>query len=334
MSDLRIEVCRGELVESVHTVHAAVVDAGGRLLARSGDPDLVTFWRSAAKPFQAMPLVLDGAADHFALSEAELALCCASHSSEPIHLETAAGILRKLGLREDALACGPHPLSPGRTEQVLREHLNPTPLWSNCSGKHSGMLALARFHGWPIEGYNQAGHPVQERILEELTRWTGLSRPEIALAVDGCNTVCYALPVAAMALAYARFGSSPEPGATRLRQAMMGHPLLVAGTGQPCTRMMEAWGGRLVAKIGAEGVYCAALPQAGLGIALKIEDGDSRSAVPALLSLLQRLRERGLAGEVPAGVFDPLLDLLDQPLLNTRGVVVGVLRPAGAPVFI
>lgn len=335
MSDLRVEVCRGELVESVHTVHAAVVDAGGRLLARSGDPGLATFWRSAAKPFQAMPLVLDGAADRFRLSEIELALCCASHSSEPIHLDTAAAILRKLELPEAALACGPHPpLGPARADEVLRDHLTPTPLWSNCSGKHAGMLALARHHGWPIEGYHEAGHPVQERILDELAAWTGLRRGAITLAVDGCNTVCYALPLAAMALAYARFGSSSEPAPTRLRQAMMRHPLIVAGHGRPCTRMMDAWAGRLVAKIGAEGVYSAALPEAGLGIAVKVEDGDTRSVVPALLAVLQRLGERGLAGPVPDRAFEAVLDLLEQPVVNTRGVTTGVMRVAGSPVFI
>lgn len=335
MSDLRIEVCRGEMVESLHRVHAAVTDAGGHLLARSGDPGLVTYWRSAAKPFQALPLVQDGAADRFGLSEAELAICCASHSSEAIHLETVAAVLRKIGLPEDTLACGPHrPYSPSRAELVIREDIPLTPIWNNCSGKHSGMLALACHHGWPIRGYHEAGHPVQERILEEVARWTGLARSGISQGVDGCNTVCFGLSLDAMALAYARFGESNEPAAVRLRQAMTRHPLLISGTGEPCTRMIAAWEGRLIAKIGAEGVYGAALPEVGLGIAVKVEDGDSRSVVPALLAVLQRLRERGLAGTVPDVAMDALVDLREQPIVNTRSVVTGVLRAAGALVFI
>ncbi|MGH7734897.1 MAG: asparaginase, partial [Gemmatimonadales bacterium] len=176
MNPLSIISTRGDLVESVHRVSVAVVKADGRmdgrsdgareqmreLIASSGDPEMVTYWRSAAKPFQAMPLVEDGAADRWKLSEAELALTCASHSSEPIHREVTDSFLKKIGCTEADLACGPHtPWGAGAAERVVKEHLVPTPRRSNCSGKHSGMLALAKHHGWPTAGYNAAGHPVQ-----------------------------------------------------------------------------------------------------------------------------------------------------------------------------
>jgi len=329
MSDLRIEATRGELVESVHRVSVAVVDRTGRLVAESGDPDLVTFWRSAAKPFQAMPLVMDGAADRFGLTPRELALCCASHSSEPEHLAATDSILNKLDLPESALACGPHtPLSPVVAEDIARRGIKPTPRWSNCSGKHAGMLALALHHGWPIEGYNTLGHPVQERILTEVMRCTQVSRDDVFCAVDGCNTVCFGLPLRGMATGYADFATSPEPAATRLRDAMTGNPDMVGGRARPCTDLMAAFGNGLIAKIGAEGVYSAALTQHGLGISLKAEDGDMRSAPIALVAVLARLLDRlgdgsGSVALESGGHHDRL------SIRNTRGIVTGVLRAAG-----
>ncbi|MEO8201843.1 MAG: asparaginase [Gemmatimonadota bacterium] len=329
MSDLHIEATRGDLVESVHRVSVAVVDGDGRLMAESGDPDLVTFWRSAAKPFQAMPLVMDGAADHFGLTPQELALCCASHSSEPEHLTTTDSILGKLGLTEAALACGPHtPLSSAVAEEALRGGVRITPRWSNCSGKHSGMLALALHHHWPTEGYNLAGHPVQNRILDELTRWTDLSRDDVFCSVDGCNTVCFALPLRGMATAYARFGVSSEEPARRLREAMLGFPHMVGGMGRPCTDLMRVMGGRLVAKVGAEGVYSAALPEHGIGISLKAEDGDMRTAPIALVTVVNRILTH-LGDATAVQLLRSSGHLPKIPIRNTRGLVTGALSSAG-----
>jgi L-asparaginase II len=320
-------------VESVHRVSVGVVDSQGRLIAESGDPDLVTYWRSAAKPFQALPLVQEGAADRFGLEPRELALCCASHSSEPEHLAVTDSILAKLGLTEQALACGPHtPLSAAVAEEALRRGTRITPRWSNCSGKHAGMLALALHRGWPIEGYNRLDHPVQQRIIEELLRWTGVARDDIYCSVDGCNTVCYGLSLRGMATAYARFGV--ENGAAgRLRDAMTGYPAIVGGTGRPCTDLMAAFGGGLIAKIGAEGVYSAALTRHGLGISLKAEDGDMRSAPIALVSVLQlvltHLRDdRGLAA------LKSTPHHITVPIRNTRGIVTGALSASGGLRFL
>jgi L-asparaginase II len=306
----------------------AVVDAGGRAVASAGDPALVTFWRSAAKPFQAMSLVADGGADAFGLGSEELALACASHSSEPGHLEVARRMLQRVGCAESDLACGPHmPLDPAVAARVVRDGTTLTPVWSNCSGKHAAMLGAARSHGWPVAGYERAGHPVQERILDEVARWTDVPRDRIATGVDGCTTVCFALPLTAMALAYARFGVSDDSSARRLREAMTAHPWLVAGTGRLCTELMAAAPGSVIAKIGAEGVYSAALPAAGLGIALKVESGEMRAAGAALVGvlrqLLARFDEAALAALAPMARLDP------AAIRNTRDEVTGVTRSAG-----
>jgi L-asparaginase II len=330
MLALRVEGTRGELVESVHRVSAAVVDVEGRLVAAAGDPDLVTFWRSAAKPFQAMPVVADGAADRFCFGADALALACASHSSEPVHVALAGRMLDAIGCGDDALACGPHvPLSPAVAARVARGELRQTPRWSNCSGKHAAMLALCLHHGWPLAGYTAAAHPLQQRILGEVARWSGVPQEQIGLGVDGCTTACFALPLRAMALAYARFGAREEPAAARLRDAMTAHPHLVAGEGRLCTDLMAAAGGRVVAKLGADGIYSAALPGAGLGVAIKVEDGDMRAVPIALVAVL-----RALAASVPG--LAPVLDAptvarhAALPLADTRGGITGYLRARGA----
>jgi L-asparaginase II len=327
MNDFRVEVTRDGLVESVHRVSVAVVDATGRLLASAGDPDLVTFWRSAAKPFQALPLIEDGVLDRFGLGSEELALACASHSSEVAHLAVAERFLARIGCTEDDLACGSHPpLGSAVAREVAERRTTLTPRWSNCSGKHAGMLAIARSHGWPLPGYEQIGHPVQQRLLSTVAEWAGVPADQITLGVDGCTTVCYALPLRAMALAYARLAASDRPAARLVRDAMLAHPDLVAGTGRYCTEVMTALPGRLIAKIGAEGVYSAGLPGSGIGVALKIEDGDMRCAPLALHGVLRQLLAWLGEGGFPAA-FDQAWD--PQPIRNTRGQVTGESRSAG-----
>ena len=329
MNDLRVETIRGPLVESVHEVSAAVVDREGRRVASVGNPDLVTFWRSSVKPFQAIPLVDDGAADRFGFSEDEIALCCASHSSEPVHLETVDRMLAKIGCRESDLACGGHPpLSEEVARRVARDGTELTPRWSNCSGNHTGMLALAVHHGWPIVGYHLAGHPVQQRLLEEVSRWTDVPAADLHQAVDGCDTVCFGLPLANMALAYARLGTSNDPAARRIRESMTGNPLLAGGSARPCTDIMIAAGGTVVAKIGAEGVYGASVIGDGLGIALKVHDGGMRSAPIALIAILQQLADQGVLTQ-SAEWLESLNSHATMTLTNTKGLVTGAFRPAG-----
>lgn len=330
MDDFRIEWTRGDRVESLHRVSVAVVNADGDLLAHAGNPELFTFWRSAAKPFQALPLVEDGGYARLGLSERELALMCASHSSEPDHVALAGEMLARIGQPETALACGPHPpLSSSVAERVVREGIRMSPAWSNCSGKHTGMVAQALDHGWPVEGYNEAEHPLQQRILDGIVRWSGVPRDRIELGVDGCNTVCFGLPLSGMARAYARLAASDEPAPRTVREAMMHHPWLVAGTGRLCTELMEAFDGRLLAKLGAEGVYCAAFVPAGVGIALKVEDGDMKSLPVALLAVLRQVLERGLVPGIGTGALGQVERHTAVELRNTRDRVTGVIRPAG-----
>jgi L-asparaginase II len=314
---MRVEQRRGGVTETVHRVHVAVVDGDGRLVARAGDPDFVTFWRSAAKPFQAMPLVTDGVVDRFGMTPADLALCCASHSSEPSQVDLVKAFLERIGCTEQDLRCGPHtPLADHVAKDYQALGIKLTPVYSNCSGKHAGMLALARHHGWPTEDYHKLANPVQQRCLETVSQWTDVVVERIGTGVDGCGVACFALPLRNMALAYARLGTGPS---SRVVEAMLRHPELIAGERRPCTEMMRAHPGRVITKVGAEGVYSALLVERRLGVTLKVEDGHGPAAALALAATLDQL---GLRPQSPA--------LVERPNFNTRGERVGELRVFGA----
>src|SRR5438874_8635725 len=247
-----VDSYRGSVLESRHTIHVAVVDGSGRLTARSGNPDLITFWRSGAKPFQALPPVEDGAVEHFRLTRQDIALACASHSSEPGQVALVRDFLQRIGCSERDLMCGPHrPLSDAVAKDYETRGVRLTAVSSNCSGKHTGMLALAKHHGWPTEFYARIEHPVQQRCLKAVSKYTDVPAKEIGVAVDGCGVATFALPLRSMALAYTRLRIPQSP----ILQAMLHHPELVAGEGRPCTEMMRAHPGRVVAKVGPGGVY-------------------------------------------------------------------------------
>ena len=257
-------------------------------------------------------------------------MACASHSSEPAHLEVTDGMLRKIGLPDSALACGPHPpLSPTVYEHVLRHGITMTPRWSNCSGKHAGMLATCLHAGWPTAGYERTEHALQQRILADVTRWTGVPREQLVLGTDGCTVTCFGLPLRAMALAYARLATTDDAALRQLREAMQAHPELVAGSMRLETDVGLATNGAVIAKVGADGIYCAALPWAGLGVALKVEDGDMRSSGPALMSVLHQLSARRDLGFAPQGLPAPARRHATLPIVNTRGVETGVTRAEG-----
>jgi L-asparaginase II len=320
-----VEVLRGSVVESWHRVHVAVVDAGGTLRAYAGNADLVTFLRSAAKPFQALPLVEDGAYERFGLTPEELALCCGSHSGTERHVRLAQSVLAKAGVEVDALACGAHaPFDDAATRLLNEAGLAPGRLHNNCSGKHAGMLALARAHAWDTAGYERREHPVQGRILSEVARWAQVPEEAVAVGVDGCAVPCFGMPLRNMALAFAGLAAAAragEPGPSAIVAAMTAHPEMVAGEGRVCTELMRRTGGRIFAKIGAEGVYCVGVPGAELGIALKVEDGAIRAVAPAILSVL---RELDLISEDD---FGALHSLVFAEILNHRGEMVGQVRP-------
>lgn len=319
-----IEVYRGTVVESAHRVHVAVVDADGMLRASSGDEDLVTFFRSAAKPFQALPVVEDGAMDRFGLTTEEIALCAGSHSGTARHVKVAESILKKIGLDGEALACGPHPpFHAGTRRDLAEEGLEPLRLHNNCSGKHAGMMALARAHGWDPDGYHRIEHPVQGRILAEIARWVEMPYEAIALGTDGCGVVCFGMPLRSMAAAYARLARAARSGEEApecVVSSMTRHPEMVAGEGRLCTALMRQAEGRFFAKLGAEGLYCVGVPGAELGIALKIEDGSKRALDPAVLSVLRQL---DLISEDDLGAMH---DHAFPEMVNTCGEVVGEMR--------
>jgi L-asparaginase II len=321
---LDVDVTRGDVVEAHHRVHGVVVAHDGTLLARAGAPTLVTWWRSCAKPFQALPFVEDGhhAALHWG-TEA-LALACASHGGEPEHVALADAMLRVSGLDESALACGPHEPLSSRGASIARASGAPwTRLHNNCSGKHAAMLARAVREGHPTDGYHLLTHPGQQRALRAVAEWAELDVTRVACASDGCGVPVFGLPLAHMALAYARLGHAAQAGSTAphaVVSAMTAHPFLVGGTGRFDTHVMEATEGRVVCKIGAEGVHTLAIPARGLGIAVKVEDGAARAQYPAVLALLQWLD--ALPGELPT----PLQPYANAPVLNTRREAVGVVR--------
>jgi L-asparaginase II len=321
MGGCAVEVVRGGRVESRHRVAACVVDGAGATVLAGGDEGAPVYPRSAVKPFQALALVATGAADASGVSEEELALACASHGGEPAHVERVAAWLARLGLAERHLACGPHPpMHAPSAAGMLARGERPTRLHNNCSGKHAGLLAACLHNGWPVEGYERPEHPVQGYIRAALGEAAGLPSVE-APGVDGCSLPAFLMPLRALATAAARLAADRGGALERVGRAMRAHPAMVAGTGRLCTALMGAAPG-VVAKTGAEGVFLAALPDRGLGIALKAEDGATRAAEVALLALLDRL------GAVPDDARDALAPFARPRLRDFNGAVVGEVRPA------
>jgi L-asparaginase II len=332
---IAVLVRRGDRVESVHRVAYAVADAGGTVLHHDGAIDRPVFPRSAVKPLQALALIESGAAERFDVSERELALACASHGGEPMHTELVAAWLKRLGLDPSALECGAHaPSHESTARQLIAQRQAPSALHNNCSGKHTGMLALALHLGVPTAGYSRPDHPVQQRVVAVLAAMAGVTLP--SPAIDGCGIPTYPLPLANLALAMARLADpGPDPhdapgramACQRIRAAMSAHPLLVAGTERACSAIMTAAPGVLV-KTGAEGVYVAALPDRRLGLALKVADGASRASVVALLALLTKL------GALDPAVSPALGPLAAPEIRNHAGTLVGRIEPApGWPHF-
>ncbi len=337
MNPLLVEVLRGNAVESQHRGAIAVVDADGAVRASLGVIDRPIFPRSAVKLLQALPLIESGAADALGLDDAELALACASHRGEPAHAQTAAAMLAKAGLDAGALECGTQwPYSESAQRELAAQGLAPNALHNNCSGKHAGFVCLGchlagnaeRARAF-VRGYVQPDHAVMREVTAALQATTGHDLAATPRGIDGCSIPTFAIPLRALALAFARVGSGVglsaghAGAARRLRQAVAAAPFMVAGSGRFDTLVMERLGERVACKVGAEGVYCAALPEAGLGIAIKIDDGTTARAaevvMAAAIEALVRL-ENAEAG---------FMRSLSAPLLrNWNGIEVGGLRAA------
>lgn len=333
------EVTRGGIVESQHFGAFAVCEASGRVVASAGDPGLVTFLRSTAKPFQAIPLVESGAMEAFGLTPKELAIACGSHLGMDQHAETVAGFLAKAGVSESDLMCGSHPVGHKETAQRLREAgREPTPIRHNCSGKHTGMLAGARARGLPAADYIDPAHGVQRAIVHAFSEMCGMRPEAVVLGIDGCSAPNFAVPLQHCAAAFARLmdpaglPAARAEACRRVTQAMTTHPEMVRGPGAFDTELMRLGEGRFVSKAGAEGFQGIGIgPGAlgpgspALGIAVKISDGDptGRAGNPVALEMLRQLgalRESDMAG---LEAFRP------GAVKNWRGIVVGEGRVIG-----
>ncbi len=319
-----VEVVRGALIESAHRGVIAIADADGRVLLALGGIERPVFPRSAVKAFQAMPLVESGAADAFALGKAELAIACASHSGDAIHIEAVRSLLDKAGVDESLLACGAHwPLSEAAQRGIARAGSTPRPIHNNCSGKHAGMLATVVQLGVRLQGYERPDHPVQIEIARVISELCGVRLEAGQMGVDGCSVPTYAVPLAALATGFARLGAPAglatprQEAARRLVQACFDKPALVAGEGRFDTIALRGLAPAVFCKGGAEGVHCAALPELGLGIALKIDDGAKRGAEAAMAHLFAAL--------VP-GADTALADFLDGDVRNWKGQRAGGIK--------
>ena len=326
---LLIEITRGDVTESAHRGAFMVANDQNELVASGGDIDHPIYPRSAVKPLQALPLIESGAADRWRLSDCELALACASHNAEPRHTDSVLTWLKKVGLSERDLACGPQaPISEAARDQLLLQNICPGRVHHNCSGKHAGFLSTAAHLGEPAVGYLELEHPVQQRVKKVLAEITDNALDEATVGVDGCGAPVFGMSLRGLALAMARYGtgtglSGPRAqAAARLYRAMVREPCMVAGTGRWCTLAMQIAGECLAVKGGAEGVYCAIIPGQRIGIALKIDDGRSRAA-EALMGLLL-VRYAGLGLDLSA----KLEKLSLPPISNAEGKVVGATRLA------
>ena len=325
-----VEATRGKWIESAHRGAGAVVDADGRVVMAFGDADRPVYPRSAVKALQALPLVESGAADRLGLSDKEIALACASHSGSEDHIATARSMLAKAGFDERGLECGVHwPLGENEARALARSGRTPTALHNNCSGKHAGFVCLSCDMGVAPKNYVAPDHAVQREVGAAIAAMTGASLSEETRGVDGCGIPTYAAPLVALARGFARLGTgqglSPirRAAAARVRSAVAAHPATVAGRGRFDTEVMSLTGARAFLKSGAEGVVCAALPEAGLGLAVKADDGAGRAAQVMIAALIRRF------GGFDAETTERLAPFVSPRLLNWNGAEVGFLRPAG-----
>lgn len=331
MDPVLVEVTRGGRVESAHRGAAIVVDAQGGVVFAAGDVDQAIYPRSAVKALLALPMVESGAAARLGLNDAEIALACSSHSGEEDHVATASSMLAKAGRDVSVLECGTHwPSYDGATRALAAAGRLPSALHNNCSGKHSGFICLACDRGDDPGGYVQPDHPTMKVITAALADMTSTRLDASNYAVDGCSIPTYAIPLRALALAFARFGSGQglaadrATAAKRIRQAVAAQPRMVAGTNRFDTRIIAALGERVFVKGGAEGVHCGAIPELGIGIAVKCDDGAGRAADVVTAALIARLLPNN-------GQVDPTVAKIANPTLtNWNGIEVGTMRPAVA----
>ncbi len=328
MSDpVLVHVTRGTMVESSHRGAVAVFDTAGCRWA-CGDSEQLVYARSSIKPLQALPLIESGAADAYGLSEAHLSLACASHGGEPQHIACARQWLQQVGIDERALGCGAHaPMHSASADAMLIAGTAWAPVHNNCSGKHVAMLTIAQHLGDPLAGYIATDHPAQRRWMDLVSELGAVDLYRLPHSVDGCGIPVIAMPLASIARAFAHFAqpdtlsASRAEAVARLQSALSAEPFLVAGSNRLCSHLIEVTAGRVIAKIGAEGVYAAAIRDLGLGVALKINDGSRAACEVALLACLQQL------GALRKHELEALADRCAVPIYNTLDVRTGAIQP-------
>jgi L-asparaginase II len=341
------EVTRGNLVESVHCGSIVVVDSNGKLISSYGDPKMVAFLRSSAKPFQALPFVERGGVEYFGLTPRELSISCASHEGSDLHVQTVEGIQRKIGVEESALQCGVH--MPGDVEafkSLISNNRQPTPNQNNCSGKHTAMLAHAKMRVLSLENYLDLNHPVQQDILAYFAEMSLLPVNQVELGTDGCSAPNFAIPLYNAALAMARLcdprqlSEARASACRKITSAMTTHPEMVSAYGEFDEQLMRVGAGKIVCKRGAEGYQIIGLlpgvlssDSPGVGIALKVSDGDashtsldlvhySRVRPAVTLEILRQLGVLSSQQEQALAPFGPV-----KPVANHRGIITGQSRP-------
>lgn len=326
-----VEVTRGNIVESRHRGMGIVIDGDGKTLFAFGEPDAAVFPRSACKAMQALPLVESGAADAYAFGEKELAIACASHSGEDEHVALAASMLERAERDASALECGWHWSSDQKTLiHQARTLEKPNALHNNCSGKHSGFVCTCSHAGYEVEGYVNYDHPLQAEIRATMESLTGATLGLDNCGIDGCSIPSYAIPLRGLAHGFAKMatGQGLEPvrakASRRLMEACMAEPFYVAGTNRACTKLMQVAPGRIFAKTGAEGVFVAALPEQGIAMAVKCEDGTTRAAESMIFALLARYFEKD------EEIQSTLKGMANHALKNWKGTPVGEVRVTDA----
>lgn len=328
MSEIVLHFTRGAHVENIHRGDVAAVNCAGEIVHEVGNAKLPMFWRSAAKPFQALPFVKNGGLEKYNITDEELALLVSSHSGEPNHVALVRNILQKLGLDESVLDCGVvRPMSGKAFKDLIAAGQKVLPVHNPCSGKHSQIIALAQMLGVPFEGYTQPDHEAQKIIFSHVAMAAKVPETQLEIGIDGCGVPVFYLPLYNMALAYARL-STPKLGdwgdyetaATKIRDAMSAYPQVLSGSGRIDLAVSEITGGRVIAKIGADAVYCLCVKDENLGVAFKIEDGSYAAVTPMVIAVLKK--------------FDLLTkdeaDALDKKfpptLKNHRGEIIGTIE--------
>lgn len=322
-------VWRGELIESIHRGDVVVVNSKGKILAYAGDPFKVTYIRSSAKPIQAINVFLSGAYEKFNFSDDEISIMCASHFGEDFHIKTVKNILNKIGASEKDLLCGGgYSINREYALKQARENITITPLHSDCSGKHAGIIASCIAKGYGIKDYNKPNHPVQRDILEIISKMCEIDEDKIILGIDGCTVPVFGMPIYNLALAFAKL-SNPKDleddikfASENIFRAMNTFPEMVAGTGGFCTELMKNTKGKLIEKLGAEAVYAVGVKDLDIGIAVKIEDGNfSRALYPVVVEVLERLKVLDEDEKEKLKKFK----IIDNK--NSVGDIVGVIKP-------